>query len=98
MSKFSTASEIEAVDRIRNQRAIGEIVRIEAHMLNYGQPGDWWRSSKSISGGILYDWGVHLVDGAELIITPEWSRRPIHILDLAVQSAKAGKTLSAKHG
>ena len=41
---------------------IGEVYRAEAHMGNYGKPGDWWRSSKSISGGILYDWGVHLLE------------------------------------
>ena len=41
---------------------IGEIVRIEAHIGGYGNPGDWWRSSKTISGGILYDWGVHLLE------------------------------------
>ena len=39
----------------------------------------------------------HLVRGEELVITPEWSRRPIHILDLATQSAKQGKTLKAKY-
>jgi hypothetical protein len=32
-----------------------------------------------------------------LIITGAWSRRPIHILDLAVRSAKLGKSLPAKH-
>lgn len=42
--------------------AIGDIVRIEAHAGGYSQPADWWRSSKSISGGILYDWGVHLLE------------------------------------
>jgi len=41
---------------------IGEVHRVEAHMGNYGKPGDWWRSSKSISGGIMYDWGVHLLE------------------------------------
>jgi scyllo-inositol 2-dehydrogenase (NADP+) len=41
---------------------IGDIVRIEARMGSWGKPGDWWRSSKSISGGILYDWGVHLLE------------------------------------
>ncbi|MGH7144183.1 MAG: Gfo/Idh/MocA family protein [Planctomycetota bacterium] len=41
---------------------IGEVVRIEAHMGGWGQPRDWWRTSKSISGGILYDWGVHLLE------------------------------------
>ena len=41
---------------------IGEVVRVEAHWGARSQPGDWWRTSKSISGGILYDWGVHLLE------------------------------------
>ncbi|MBI4977485.1 MAG: Gfo/Idh/MocA family oxidoreductase [Spirochaetes bacterium] len=194
--------------------AIGDIVRIEAHMGKWGKPRDWWRSSKTISGGIMYDWGVHileyslqilnddikevtgfakygfwgpkitwkkdanedegyavvrfakgewltialtaidsnpkrgmieitgtkgsyimdhntweviksnddgsvtiskgnnppsewwryyqnvadhLVKGTKLVITAEWARRPIHILDLADKSAKAGKALAAKY-
>ncbi len=205
---------LHAVEQIRQQQAIGDIVRIEAHMGGYGKPGDWWRTSKSISGGILYDWGVHLLEyslqlldgqikevtgfakrgfwgpqtkwgkdanedegsaivrltsgqwltltissidskgkegwleitgtkgtyvfdggswtiirhadgvktvtqgrnpdsqgqkfyqniadhlvkGETLIITPEWSRRPIHILDLACKSAAKGTALKAKHG
>lgn len=194
---------------------LGEVYKIECRMGNRSKPGDWWRTSRTISGGVLYDWGVHLLeyslqiidseitevsgfafegfwgkstrwgqdanedeatasvrfangarieltithldsdvppgmmrvvgtegsvtfmdphsryrlarqngservitegaqeetkqelyyknvadyltDQAELIITPEWSRRPIHILDLAAQSAKAGKALSPKH-
>lgn len=43
---------------------IGELVRVECHMGQRSQPGDWWRGSKSISGGILYDWGVHLLEYA----------------------------------
>jgi len=192
---------------------IGDIVRIECHAGQWGKPGDWWRSSRSISGGILYDWGVHLLEyslqlidseisevtgfakqgfwaaqskwgkdtiedegqavvrfrngvwvtltvtqidanpkrgmmeitgtkgtflweydrheiivrdgdqtiitkgpnpkeqwakyyanvaahltkGEPLVITAEWARRPIHILDLAVQSAKVGRTLKAQY-
>ena len=41
---------------------IGDVVRIEAHMGRHGKPGDWWRTSRTISGGILYDWGVHLLE------------------------------------
>jgi predicted dehydrogenase len=52
---------LEALDRIRSG-AIGDVVRIEAHMGGHKKPGEWWRSSKSISGGILYDWGVHLLE------------------------------------
>ncbi|MBI2951272.1 Gfo/Idh/MocA family oxidoreductase [bacterium] len=202
---------LEAMKRIRRERAIGDVYRVEAHMGGYGQPGDWWRSSKTISGGILYDWGVHLLEyslqiidseiaevagfaragfwktawkqdtnedvasavvrfksgawltltisslesnskpgwlevtgtrgtyifdgstyeitrfredqkivtrgrntpsrwerfyrnvadhltrGTPLVITPEWARRPIHILDLANQSAKKGTALKAKY-
>jgi len=39
----------------------------------------------------------HLTRGAKLIITPEWSRRPIHILDLACRSARQGKAMPAKY-
>ncbi len=52
---------LEALRRIRSG-AIGEVYRIEAHMGSWGQPSDWWRTSKTISGGILYDWGVHLLE------------------------------------
>lgn len=202
---------LQAVDLIKNQGVIGDIIRIECHMGGYGKPRDWWRTSRTISGGIMYDWGVHLleyslqlieapiteisgaahegfwgpqtawkedanedegfvmvrfqggqwltltittidskpkegwveitgtkgslvmdggntklfqhvdgryvttqlkqpadeghlyyenvrdhlVEGAPLVITGEWSRRPIHILDLARQSAKAGRALPA---
>ena len=194
-------------------RCVGDIIRVEAHMGGRNKPGDWWRSSKTMSGGILYDWGVHLLEyslqlirsdivevsgfakrgywgpqikwngdaiedeglavvrfkngvvltllitqldsnprrgflevtgtkgsyvfdwganeficrdgnvltttsyrnpasegwrfyqniadhltkGKKLVITGEWARRPIHILDLACQSAAKGKTLPAKY-
>ena len=62
---------LEALKRIHRQKAIGDVHRIEAHMGGYGVPGDWWRSSKSISGGILYDWGVHLLEYSLQIVNSE---------------------------
>ena len=204
---------VEALKQIYRNKAIGEVHRIDAHMGGYGPPGAWWRGSKSISGGILYDWGVHFLEyalqimrsdmvevsgfsktgfwanksvwkkdtnedeataiirfknggwinltfssiapnapqnwfeiigtkgtyifdsrtyeiikkdgdqkivtsgqntpsqwgkyyrnivshlskGTKLIITPEWARRPIHILDLANKSARSGRTLKVKY-
>jgi predicted dehydrogenase len=41
---------------------LGDVVRVEARTGGWGNPGDWWRTSKTISGGILYDWGVHLLE------------------------------------
>lgn len=203
---------VDAMKAIRSG-VIGDLVRVEAHMGGWGKPSPTWRGSKSISGGIMYDWGVHLLEyslqaidsditevtgfsrngywapktnwkkdtiedegcavvrfkngvwltlsmshldhkgkdgmveftgtkgtyvmeyashqiftrkgnnavvtngpsrssegwrlyqnvadhlvkGARLIITPEWARRPIHILDLACQSAKQGKSLKPKY-
>ena len=52
---------LNAVKHIRGG-AIGEVVRVDVHMGQWGQPGNWWRSSTSISGGGLYDWGVHLLE------------------------------------
>jgi len=49
--------------------AFGDIVRIDLRMGSHGRPGDWWRSSRSISGGILYDWGVHLLEYSLQLIT-----------------------------
>jgi len=62
---------LDAVDLVKKQKAIGDIVRIQCGMGGYGKPKDWWRSSQSISGGILYDWGVHLLEYAfQLIDSP----------------------------
>ncbi len=58
---------LEAVKRI-GTGVLGDLVRVECRMGGYSKPGDWWRTSKSISGGILYDWGVHLLEYALQII------------------------------
>jgi len=52
---------------------IGDLVRIECHMGQWGQPRDWWRSSRSISGGVLYDWGVHLLEYSLQLVDAEIS-------------------------
>ena len=52
---------VNAVAKIKAGE-IGEVFGVAAHMAGYSRPGDWWRSSKSISGGVMYDWGVHLLE------------------------------------
>jgi scyllo-inositol 2-dehydrogenase (NADP+) len=61
---------LNAVKHIR-AGDIGDVVRVDVHMGQWGRPGDWWRSSKSISGGILYDWGVHLLEYTLQIVDAE---------------------------
>ena len=53
------------------------------------QQGEGWKLYQNIAD--------HLTKGEKLIITPEWARRPIHILDLACRSAKKGASLRAKY-
>lgn len=62
---------LEALKHIHQEKAIGDVYRVEAHIGGYQVPREWWRSSKSISGGILYDWGVHLLEYALQIIDDE---------------------------
>jgi len=62
---------LEAVRRVRGSGMIGDVRRIEAHMGRYGPPGKTWRASKSISGGILYDWGAHLLEWTLQLIDSE---------------------------
>ena len=42
--------------KIVNAGKIGEVIRVEAHLGQWEKPGNWWRSSKSVSGGILMIW------------------------------------------
>ncbi|MEM9752024.1 MAG: Gfo/Idh/MocA family oxidoreductase [Planctomycetota bacterium] len=56
---------VRAVREVVDKGVIGDVFRVEAHMDAFGgyaMPRDWWRTSKSISGGVLYDWGVHLLE------------------------------------
>ncbi|MEM6552349.1 MAG: Gfo/Idh/MocA family oxidoreductase [Planctomycetota bacterium] len=55
---------LRAVDQIVDKGRIGEVYRTDLNFGGYGMPRDWWRTSRSISGGILYDWGVHLLEYA----------------------------------
>ncbi|MDZ4814941.1 MAG: Gfo/Idh/MocA family oxidoreductase [Verrucomicrobiota bacterium] len=59
--------------KLVNEGQIGDVYRVEAHMGAYGKPGDWWRSSKSISGGILYDFGVHLLEYSLQILNDDFT-------------------------
>jgi scyllo-inositol 2-dehydrogenase (NADP+) len=78
---------LNAVKRIKGG-AIGDVVRVEAHMGSWNRPGDWWRSSKSVSGGILYDWGVHLLEYTLQIVGSDI----VEVSGFAVNGVWAAKT------
>lgn len=63
---------LRAVEAIKAGE-IGDVFRIEAHIGGYNKPGNWWRSQRSVSGGILYDWGVHILEYSLQIMDAEIS-------------------------
>ncbi|UVI27628.1 Gfo/Idh/MocA family protein [Paenibacillus spongiae] len=50
------------VKDLMDRDLIGDIFHVEMYMGGYNKPGNWWRSSKEISGGMFYDWGAHYID------------------------------------
>lgn len=62
---------MRAYREIVEKGVIGDVYKAELHMGDYSMPKDWWRTSKSISGGVLYDWGVHLLEYALQVIPSE---------------------------
>lgn len=59
-----------AIKSFVKTKELGEIIRIENRVHgSRGIPGDW-RKEKKYGGGMIYDWGVHLIDQT-LQIIPE---------------------------
>lgn len=56
------------VKKMYEENILGDIFRIESRVLGArGIPGDW-RKEKEHGGGMLLDWGVHLLDQALMMI------------------------------
>ena len=57
-----------AMKQIRDSGEIGEVINIESRIHgSRGIPSDW-RGIREKGGGMLYDWGVHLIDQACMIL------------------------------
>ena len=57
-----------AMKRVHDSGEIGEIINLESRIHgSRGIPSDW-RGIKKYGGGMLYDWGVHLIDQALMIL------------------------------
>ncbi|MCE7793943.1 Gfo/Idh/MocA family oxidoreductase [Salipaludibacillus sp. CUR1] len=61
------------VKKLHDEQAIGEIFNVECRVHgSRGIPGDW-RQQKEFGGGMLLDWGVHLVDRVLLMFNEKVS-------------------------
>ncbi|MBE6778522.1 MAG: Gfo/Idh/MocA family oxidoreductase [Ruminococcaceae bacterium] len=57
-----------AMQQLADSGEIGEVIRIESRIHgSRGIPSDW-RGIKKYGGGMLYDWGIHLIDQVMLVI------------------------------
>lgn len=50
------------IKKIFDEKMIGDVFRIESRVQGSRGIADTWRRRKSHGGGMLYDWGVHLID------------------------------------
>jgi predicted dehydrogenase len=74
---------LRAVEKILGpEKVIGDVYKIRLSSGSRGQPRDWWRSDFGKSGGVMYDWGVHLLEyalqllpGAKLTEVTGFARR-----------------------
>lgn len=57
-------SDIVTLNEIIELDLIGEVYSIESNMVEYRMPYQGWRTHKEISGGLLYDMGVHQFEKA----------------------------------
>ncbi len=48
--------------RLVEHGAVGDVFHVEIGMGDFSHPGHWWRSEQKVTGSVLHDWGVHLVD------------------------------------
>lgn len=48
--------------KIFDEKMIGDVFRIESRVQGSRGIADTWRRRKAHGGGMLYDWGVHLID------------------------------------
>ena len=60
---------LRAKEIILEKASIGSVYRVDLDVGIRGQIPDWWRSSNRVSGGALYDWGVHLLEYTFQIVT-----------------------------
>ena len=60
-----------AMKQLRDSGEIGEIFNVESRIHgSRGIPSDW-RGEKEFGGGMMYDWGVHLIDQVLMIFAGE---------------------------
>lgn len=63
--------DFRTIKKIYDENAIGEVFNIESRIHgSRGIPGDW-RGHKEFGGGMVLDWGVHLIDQVLLLLPDE---------------------------
>ena len=54
--------DFKIIQKIYNDNTLGKVFRIESRVQGSRGIADTWRRQKAHGGGMLYDWGVHLID------------------------------------
>lgn len=59
---------LRACEQVGERGVIGPVYRVDLDAGIRAPIADWWRSSNKVSGGALYDWGIHLLEYAFQIV------------------------------
>lgn len=54
--------DFRIIKKIYDQNMLGDVFRIESRVQGSRGIADTWRRKKECGGGMLFDWGVHLID------------------------------------
>lgn len=55
-------ADYRIIKKIYDEKLLGDVFRIESRVHGSRGIADTWRRRKEKGGGMLYDWGVHLID------------------------------------
>lgn len=85
------------VKKILEQGKLGEIHRIESRVHgSRGIPGDW-RQEPSQGGGMIYDWGIHIIDQILMMLPEKPTSVYCSVTNVTNQLVDDGFTLEFKY-
>lgn len=87
-------NEILAMKQLVDSGELGNAYRIESRV--HGSYGvmSWWRQLKEHGGGMMYDWGVHLIDQVLMVFPAEITRVYCELTHITNQDVDDGFRLT----
>lgn len=79
--------DFQAVRRVLNEKLVGEVFNLESRVQGSRGIPSSWRRERARGGGMVYDWGAHLIDQALLAFGGESPERVSCVLSHVLEDA-----------